>query len=225
MGICSKCGVELKDDDLFCPKCGTENIAAADEQAKEAIPEMTKEESIALAEKLAADYKNLERINREIEDTKSQLARPIDTTLKQHAAFKFFWPYLIYAAVSFSILYFLGSILAYGAPGLAIVFLLLSIVSIPVFLIVGGVRAVRLREEYNQSEVNLLNSKRKHADTLKKNAETLRLKKKTTEDKVKQYDSIIPKNFRDSAHMGKVKILLQSDKAANFKEAVEMLDR
>ena len=62
MAICVNCGSELTADDVFCPKCGTKNVIATDAvseaTAVAAAPEMTKEESIAFAEKAARCYRH-----------------------------------------------------------------------------------------------------------------------------------------------------------------------
>ena len=89
MAFCISCGRELKDDDLFCPKCGAKNETVTVEEPM-AAPE-SKEESIALADKLFSEYKSLERVTREIEDVKSRLCLQVGNTPKQHAAFFYHW--------------------------------------------------------------------------------------------------------------------------------------
>ena len=121
MPFCSKCGNELNVEDIFCSKCGFKSDfnedadAAAAQDTSVDRPAMTKEESIALAEKLSKDYKTLERLNKDISDNETILSRPADYQFRPHSAFKFFWPYLIYAAIAFWILYFLFIFIASGS--------------------------------------------------------------------------------------------------------------
>ena len=139
MPFCSKCGAELLPNDLFCAKCGAQN-----DISEPVIPQMTKEESLAFADKLIAEYRKLEKLDAEIEENNRQIARPIEAYPKQHAAFKYFWPFLIYAAVSCTVFYFLAGLFG-RSLGFAAILYLLSLASIPFFLIFGGVRAVRIR--------------------------------------------------------------------------------
>ena len=57
MPFCSKCGAELLPNDLFCAKCGAQN-----DISEPVIPQMTKEESLAFADKLIAEYRKLEKL-------------------------------------------------------------------------------------------------------------------------------------------------------------------
>lgn len=223
MAFCISCGRELKDDDLFCPKCGAKNETVTVEEPM-AAPE-SKEESIALADKLFSEYKSLERVTREIEDVKSRLCLQVGNTPKQHAAFKFFWPFLIYAAIAFTIGYVIASICAYSSPEAALFFLALGLIAIPILLIIGGVRAVRLREEYNRTEYDSVIRRNQQQELDKRNHDALIRKRQNILDKLKEYNPIVPVTLRDSASMSKIKILLQTDKAESFGDAVKILKR
>ena len=224
MSFCRKCGVELAPNDVFCPNCGFQN--EPEEQAAEpVIPQMTKDESIAFADKLIAEYKKLEKIDKEIEENDHQISRPIDAYPKQHAAFKYFWPFLIYAAVSCSLFSVLARVFERGAIGLALIFSLLSIASIPVFLIVGGVRAVRIRNELNAAEVSFQNNKKDHLNELVEENKVLKNKRTIIKNKLKEYDAMLPPSLRSSTQIAKAKLLVQSGKASDFADAVEQLGR
>ncbi len=58
---------------------------------------MTKEESIALAEKLQKDYANLDALKDQIEKNESQIKSRSSYTVRGHSYFRFFWPWLIVA--------------------------------------------------------------------------------------------------------------------------------
>ena len=53
---------------------------------------MTKEESIALAEKLQKDYANLDAMKDQIEKNESQIKSRSSTTVRGRSYFAFFWP-------------------------------------------------------------------------------------------------------------------------------------
>lgn len=219
MPFCSKCGAELLPNDLFCAKCGAQN-----DISEPVIPQMTKEESLAFADKLIAEYKKLEKLDAEIEENNRQIARPIEAYPKQHAAFKYFWPFLIYAAVSFSVLYFLAQLFG-RSLGLAVILLLLALASIPTFLIIGGVRAVRIRNELNAAEVSFLNNKKDHLIELKKENSVLQTKRGKVVRELKEYENMLPPSLRSSAQISKAKIFIQSGKAEDFADAVEKMGR
>ena len=143
---------------------------------------------------------------------------------KQHAAFKYFWPFLIYAAVSFSVLYFLAGLFG-RSLGLAAILYLLSLASIPFFLIFGGVRAVRIRNELNAAEVSFLNNKKDHLIELKKENSILQTKRGKVVHELKEYENMLPPSLRSSAQISKVKIFIQSGKAEDFADAVEKMGR
>lgn len=219
MPFCSKCGAELLPNDLFCAKCGTQN-----DISEPVIPQMTKEESLAFADKLIAEYRKLEKLDAEIEENNHQIARPIEDYPKQHAAFKYFWPFLIYAGVSCTVFYFLAGLFG-RSLGLALILYLLSLASIPFFLIFGGVRAVRIRNELNAAEVSFLNNKKDHLIELKKENSVLQTKRRKVVSELKEYENMLPPSMRSSAQISKAKIFIQSGKAEDFADAVEKMGR
>ena len=219
MPFCSKCGAELLPNDLFCAKCGAQN-----DISEPVIPQMTKEESLAFADKLIAEYRKLEKLDAEIEENNRQIARPIEAYPKQHAAFKYFWPFLIYAAVSCTVFYFLAGLFG-RSLGLAAILYLLSLASIPFFLIFGGVRAVRIRNELNAAEVSFLNNKKDHLIELKKENSILQTKRGKVVHELKEYENMLPPSLRSSAQISKAKIFIQSGKAEDFADAVEKMGR
>ena len=220
MPFCSKCGAELLPNDLFCAKCGAQN-----DISEPVIPQMTKEESLAFADKLIAEYRKLEKLDAEIEENNRQIARPIEDYPKQHAAFKYFWPFLIYAAVSFTGFYILAGLFGRSSVGLTMVLLLLALASIPFFLIYGGIRARRIRDELNAAEISFLNNKKDHLIELKKENSVLQTKRGKLVRELKEYENMLPPSMRSSAQISKAKIFIQSGKAEDFADAVEKMGR
>ena len=227
MAICLNCGTELTGEDVFCPKCGAKNVIATDAvseaTAVAAAPEMTKEESIAFAEKAVTLYKNYERLKKEIDDNRSQLSKPgPDGMVKQYSAFRFFWPYLIYAAVALNVFYFFAQ-LSSRSYGMAMFMLLAALVVPVVLLIVGGVSARRKRDASNELAVRAVNDRRRHLDELKKETSMLETKRIKMAAELKEYEAIIPASLRNSSSMSKAIILLKSNKAETIYQAIEML--
>ena len=224
MAYCISCGAELERGDEFCRKCGTRNEITDDvvSEAQVEAPEMTKEESIAFAEKLGDMYKSYERLKKEVDDNKAQLARPQPGEVKMHAAFKFFWPFLIYAVVALNVFYLIARLLGRDLVA-ALFFLVLAIASPIALLIIGGVSSVRKRNALNQFAIEAAQSRRKHLDELKKETAVLDTKKAKKAAELKEYASMIPAAHRNSASMSKVVILLKSGKAENFSQAIELL--
>ena len=104
-------------------------------------------------------------------------------------------------------------------------FLALGLIAIPILLIIGGVRAVRLREEYNRTEYDSVIRRNQQQELDRRNHDALLRKRQNILDKLKEYNPIVPVTLRDSASMSKIKILLQTDKAESFGDAVKMLKR
>ena len=104
MSYCRQCGAQLKEDDVFCFLCGqpidrqankeafavaeTGNETVVSEQAR---PQMSKEESIALAEKLRDEYSAIERLQREINDNQTALKKPVVLSGRRYSMFRFFF--------------------------------------------------------------------------------------------------------------------------------------
>ena len=72
--------------------------------------EMTKEESIALAEKLQKDYANLDALKDQISRNESQIRSRSTHAVKGHSYFRFFWPWPIVAIVLYYLIGFIHSV-------------------------------------------------------------------------------------------------------------------
>ena len=71
---------------------------------------MTKEESIALAEKLQKDYANLDAMKDQIEKNESQIKSRSSTTVRGRSYFAFFWPWLIVAVALYILIGIIHSV-------------------------------------------------------------------------------------------------------------------
>ena len=104
MGFCRKCGHELADDVLFCNKCGEKT-----DLGLEQVPEMSKEDSIQLADTLREKYASAEKLSYEISENEKIIKKPLVVEYRGYSTFRFFWKWLIIAPVSW---YFLTLIIA-----------------------------------------------------------------------------------------------------------------
>jgi hypothetical protein len=127
MAYCRKCGAQIKEDDVFCFLCGqpidrqvnkeafavaeTGNETVVSEQAR---TQMSKEESIALAEKLRDEYSAIERLQREINDNQTALKKPVVLFGRRYSMFRFFWPFFIFAYLALNVIYIVGIIISAG---------------------------------------------------------------------------------------------------------------
>lgn len=187
-----------------------------------AKPKMSKEDSLALAEKLTHEYKTLEKLRSQISDNETIIKRPVDGSYAQHAAFKFFWPFFIYALLSYILVAVLARIfVAKETTGLWV----LLLIGVPVgVLIFGGVHSCRKRDILNAEASELARSRRDNADKLRKDTEEMKSKLKLLEQRVSKMDSEIPAHHRNSGHMAKVKTLLEAGKADSLEDALALCE-
>lgn len=185
-------------------------------------PKMSKEESLALAEKLTHEYKALEKLRTQISDNETIIKRPVDGSYAQHAAFKFFWPFFIYAFIAYIAVAVLARIfVAKETTGLWV----LLLIGIPVgLLIYGGVHSCRKRDILNAEASELARSRRDNADKLRRETEEMKSKLKTLETRVSKMDSAIPAHHRNSGHMAKVKTLIEAGKADSLEDALALCE-
>ena len=237
MAYCRKCGAQLKEDDVFCFMCGQpiDKQANADAVAElekaipapeSARPSLSKEESIALAEKLRDEYSSIERLQRELGDNQTALQRPVILSGKRYSAFRFFWPFLIYAYIALNAFYIIGMIISAGnndETGIAFGFVI-GLCAAVGLLIFGGIRAGRKRdmrnEEIAEEEDMIL---RRHKDLETRTSQII-TKLNNKKRGVSEYQNLVPIKYRTKHYMDRVLILIQTDRAAGFYEAIDMLD-
>lgn len=187
---------------------------------------MTREESIALAEQLSSDYGELENIRKEINDNKETISKPLPTA-KHHAAFKFFWPYLVGAVVTVNVLYFIGFFISMsaGTDTALAVFSFIALAAMIVILIVGGNTAKAKRDALNYRVDSDVQMQRKRHRELQEKTETLETVYSVKKSKLEKFDDLVPVQYRNSRHMDRVKTLIQTGKAEELSEAVALLSQ
>lgn len=237
MAFCNKCGKEITNEDLFCPKCGnkielepSDYVKPEVEATEEKVPasefsSMTREESIALAGKLATEYGALEKLKQEIDEAEAIIKRPLPEPLR-HTAFKFFWPFFIVAGVVYFVVYLVVAALfiAGGSSGdmggTAGGFI--GLIAFAATLILGGNYARNKRDNMNLQESMRLQTLRGKIDEMKKKTATLKTKYSTKKKELSEYDDIVPTSRRTKQNMEKAKALLEGGKAENLFDAVRM---
>ena len=138
--FCNKCGNELSANAVFCNMCGAQ--VSAEKKATYDVPEMTVEESIVFIEKLKHKYQEVEKLQREISDKESAIARPVYQELRRYSFFRFFWKYIIFAIIAFYGILILSSVAA-GNDGAFTVMLILTFL-VPIgLLIFGGINSLK----------------------------------------------------------------------------------
>lgn len=239
MAYCRKCGAQLKEDDVFCFLCGqlidrqanTEAFAVA-ETGKETVvseqarPQMSKEESIALAEKLRDEYSAIERLQREINDNQTALKKPVVFSGRRYSMFRFFWPFFIFAYLALIVVYIIGIIISAGNddPDGILASFFIAIAAAVGILIFGGIHASRKRDRLNEQlgeEEHMIRKRQRDLEThTSESMRKLTIKKKG----VSEYQNLVPSRFRTKHYMERVLILIRTDRAADFYEAIGMLE-
>ena len=138
---------------------------------------------------------------------------------------RFFWPFLIYAYLALNAVLILGVIFASAddtGSGYMIT-LFLAFGTAVGLLIFGGVRAGRKRDSLNEElywdEQNIL---KKQKDLENRTAE-LKVKLKNKKNDIAEYQKIVPSKYRTKYYMERVILLLQTDRATDFNDAIKSL--
>lgn len=232
MPFCPMCGNEIKAGELFCSGCGNRLSGTKDVPTYQALqtPDpsasqtedysaMSKEESIKLTEQLGTKYHSLEKMQKEIKELTDSLNHSANYQTKRYSAFRFFWPYLVYAAVACTIFYY--------ATGLTrSLFFAPLILIVPVILIiVGAVRSRKMREECNYDAANYAVTRAQKMEEERKRLYELTAREARLRSQMDKYNGIVPVQMRNKSKMLYAKKMLETDKAGNFAEAMAMLDQ
>ena len=222
MKFCINCHTELNDDDVFCKRCGTK-VEAADL--------LSPEESIVLTRKLEKSYGEWEAIKNDLFDCQRDLPRyKLPANRPRYAAFRFFWPFLIYSQ------------LAALAAGLTVFFLFLgsasssyraldilenatyvvAFIAEVVVLIVGGIYATRKRDNLNSQLLESERSILQKQHNIEARITELKSKRAVLERELKQYDGWLPVKMRNPHSIAKVRSFIERGEAKNLYEAVQM---
>ena len=234
MYYCRKCGFALQDGEVFCPQCGEqksetivkdEPLSQSSAESGAASPQ-TVEESIELADKLSSKYFALTQIKDEIADCEARIKRSNSIPpARRHSAFKFFWPFLIIASASCTVVTLIGAFIAVAANSEDIVILaeVLGVIAAAIVLIAGGNRARNKRDALNSQVADEEYRLRKSRNELEKNLEDLKRRRTGLTKAVQDYNYLVPSSARTKAKMDMVKDLLSSGRAQNFRQAVELV--
>lgn len=182
-----------------------------------AVPQMTKEEAIALVAKLSQEYRGLERLQKQISDNEAVINKPVTIEYARHSAFRYFWPFFIYAFLAMWGMILLTAI--FGSGDSAIVWAIL-VYAVPIGLLIGGgVYARKRRDEENDASSEMARDRMSRVDELKKQNSELRSKLSAYQMRVGNMDDCIPPALKNSARMDRIKVLLESGKAKDLEEA------
>lgn len=224
MNYCINCHALLSENDVFCKKCGTKI---------EYTPNLSADESIALANDLESKYNELELINSEINDCQKDLPRyQLPDKRPRYSAFRFFWPFLIYSQLAelvvgiIFIVILVNGLLSgrlsteYDTDSLKTVMMFFMFVAAAATVIFGGVYATRKRDRMNaklaEEELPMMQQK---SNIISRIGE-LNSKKSRLEYELKQYNSWIPVSLRNPSGIRKARLYIESGEAKDLYEAV-----
>ena len=161
---------------------------------------MTKEESIALAEKLQKNYSNLDALKDQIERNESQMKSRSSTTVRGSSYFRFFWPWLIVAAVLYFLIGFIHNVgFRYSADSVQYSLMTVRVLAPIAALILGEVAKLKLANDDNRTKIARI------------------------EKELEEYRDLVPANARTRTAMFKVVSMLKTGKAEDFNDAISKL--
>ena len=222
MAFCNKCGNELSANAVFCNMCGAQ--VSAEKKATYDVPEMTVEESIVFIEKLKHKYQEVEKLQREISDKESAIARPVYQELRRYSFFRFFWKYIIFAIIAFYGILILSSVAA-GNDGAFTVMMILTFL-VPIgLLIFGGINAAKRRNEENEAIINGNERSVLQRKELEEKTASLKRDLATRKKRLEADEYMIPTGLRKSSSLAQIITLLKSGKASSLNEAYTILGK
>ena len=186
---------------------------------------MTKEESIAFAEKLQKNYANLDATKEQIAKNESEIKSRSTHKVQGHSYFRYFWPWLIIAAVLYLFILFIHNFgFRYSSDDVQYTLITMRTLIPFVALVAGAIVAgVKKANDYHQVQL----AEQSAYDTIAK----LELANKDNEKKIErieeelaEYKSIVPPKARSKTAMFKVVSMLKTGKAEDFEDAVSKLN-
>ena len=185
---------------------------------------MTKEESIALAEKLQKDYANLDALKDQIEKNESQIKSRSSYTVRGHSYFRFFWPWLIVAVALYILIGIIHNVgFRYSADSVQYTLMaarrFAPIIAIIAGAIIAGVKKSNDSDQVGQARFSAEQeiAKLRAANDDNKN-KIIRIEKELDE-----YRDIVPAKARTRTAMFKVVSMLKTGKAEDFEDAISKL--
>ena len=186
--------------------------------------DMTKDESIALAEKLKKGYANMDALKDQIESNEAQIRSRTSTSIRGHSYFKFFWPWLVIAAVLFILIGFIHkSFFRYSANDVQYTFMTLKYI-IPIVALVAGAFVAGAKKQNDSNQV--LEAERSAEEAVEKLRTANEDNRKNIERirrELEEYNTLIPPKARTKTAMSRVVSLLKTDKAEDFEDAISKL--
>ena len=218
MIICKKCGNELRSGALFCTKCGCKIVDLP------CIPDLSLEESISLAEKLKTKYTEIKELESEIAACEERLSQPVPRHSVSDFSGRCFSKFLLASGIAgtISIYLFFYTWLDDDFPWPVLRNFILFGVPVAIF-ISGIVCAIKEGRKTEKAQCEFILEQEKKRSELKKECHELRTRLNERRTDLEDSDYYIPEKLKDVHSMGKIKLLLQTGKAANLKDAVQIL--
>ena len=185
---------------------------------------MTKEESIAFAEKLQKNYANLDAAKEQIAKNESEIKSRSTHKVKGHSYFKYFWPWIRAAVVIYFLIGFIHKMgFRYAMDDVQYTLINLRRL-IPFFTLVTGAIVAGVKKANNSHQVSL--AEQSTYDTIAKlelaNKDNLK-KIERIEEELAEYKSLVPPKARSKTAMFKIVSMLKTGKAEDFDDAVDKL--
>ena len=184
---------------------------------------MSLEESIALVEKFQKELAQLESDKREIKNNEEERRKPIEVNVRRRSMFRYFWPWIIFAATELCLLLFISLIFLMSShPNIGFIMNIGSYVFAAVLIVIGIIVSKKKAKEDNAAyEIAVEMASQRRSDLLRRNYDleseinSLEIKLAGNPDYQK-----IPHDKRKSSSMARAKLLLQSGKATDFDDVM-----
>lgn len=185
---------------------------------------MTKDESIALAEKLKKSYANLDALKDQIKNNEAQINSRSSTSIRGHSYFKFYWPWLVIAAVLFILIGFIHkSFFRYSANDVQYTFMALKYI-IPIVALIAGAFVAGVKKENDSNQVLAAERSAEEAvEKLRTANEDNRKQIERIRRELEEYNTLVPSKARTKTTMSKVASMLKTGKAEDFEDAISKL--
>ncbi len=253
MQKCNNCGAPLLVGNTFCNKCGSKVVSNISKESQISVDEkaskepeqrvsehlnpvitlspdlrsLSKEASITLADKLLKDYKEYEKVKKEVADLESWVSRPDAASNTNNFNYLLYWrPFAIAAAIVFNVIILGPSLLA--TTRIQVNIDMASRARLAVILVVGIGVAGLIHTMHKKKTIEALynealeNGKKKKKEE-KKRLELLKNNLIGIENNLSEYNELIPSLLRESSYMSRAKIMIQTGKADNLYDALEMI--
>lgn len=200
---------------------------------------MNRVESIELAKKLQDQFADLEKTEKDIKHYEETLEKPLRTCKYEPSvqgagesalkAIMIVFSILLFLVFAFYILLMaVVKDLASGGKGTyegiaLFVIVLLAVGIIIMNLVIKARRDEKEKRYIQEQQTNDETYALKKREDMQKELDALERKRDFLSTELSAYNSLIPEKFRSRYYMSKVRMLLQSEKAKSFDEALEML--